>query len=87
MRYNYEINSDLEIRVWDTENPNEKNAPFIYQPHWPNGAEWTDKAEAQTWLDLFIESLENPESEYLPGNSPDEPKKLRLQPEPTDTEA
>jgi len=84
MRFQAEINDKNQIRVWDTENPNELNAPFFYQPNWPNGTEWADKAEAQAWLDLFIESMENPESEYLPGNSPDKPKLPR--PEPIDPE-
>lgn len=80
MRFQSEINEKNEIRVWDTQNPNELNAPFLLQPNWPNGTEWADKAEAQAWLDLFIQSMENPESEYLPGRSPDEPKRLRPEP-------
>jgi hypothetical protein len=82
MKYIYEINESNEIRVWDTQNPNELNAPFFLQPDWPNGTPWTDTAEATAWVELFIESLENPESEFIPGDSPDEPKKLR--PEPTE---
>lgn len=84
MRFEYQINSKKEIRVWDLENPNEKNAPFFLQPNWPNGTAWKDKAEAKAWVELFIDSMENPESEYLPGKSPEEPKRLR--PEPVDPE-
>lgn len=94
----FEINKRNEIRIWDTSNPNENQAPFLYQPTWPNGDRWSDRAEAEDWANVFIESLQNPESEYLPGMSPDEPKRLRPEPveidietglpiEPADTEA
>jgi hypothetical protein len=77
MRYIYEINESNEIRVWDKENPNEYNAPFFYQPDWPNETPWADKEEATAWVELFIETLVNPSYEFLPGDSPDEPKKIR----------
>lgn len=81
MRYIYEINETNAIRVWDTETPNELNAPFFLQPDWPDATPWADRAEAEAWAQVFIESLVNPESEFIPGDSPNEPKKLR--PEPT----
>lgn len=86
MKFRYEINDNLELRLWDLENPNEKNAPFLYQPHWPDGTEWADKSEVQAWVQVFIESRENPDSEFLVGFSPDEPKRLRVQPEVTEEE-
>lgn len=80
MKYKYEINDKNEIRIWDTENPNELNAPFFLQPDYPDGSPWANKLDATAWAELFIESLVNPESEFLPGDSPDEPKKLRPKP-------
>lgn len=77
MRFLYDIDELNQIRVWDTLNPNQNNAPFFFQPHWPDETPWTDKAEATAWVNLFIESLTSPLSEYLPGDSPSEPKRLR----------
>jgi len=75
--YRYEIDSENAVRLWDDANPNPENEPFFYQPDWPNGEPWASKAEAKAWAQLFIESLENPESEFVPGESPDEPRKPR----------
>lgn len=84
MRFQLEITEKKEIKIWDTDNPNELNAPFLNQSSWPDGTEWLNKEEAQAWADLFIESLENPQSEFVAGNSPNEPKRLR--PKPTEEE-
>lgn len=81
MRYVYEINEKNEVRVWDNERPNENNAPFLFQPDWPNGTPWTDRAEAEAWVNLLIDSLLNPTSEYVAGSSPEEPRQLRPQTE------
>jgi hypothetical protein len=77
MSYRFEIDEVNAIRVWDLDHPNKDNAPFFYQPDWPSGIAWADAEEAQAWAELFIESLENPESEFVPGESPDEPRKPR----------
>jgi hypothetical protein len=71
--YRYEIDENNEVRIWDLVNTNEENAPFIYQPHWPNGTAWADAAEATAWAIAFIESLENPTAGLAAGNSPEEP--------------
>lgn len=60
MRYRYEIDSQNIVRVWDDENPNENNAPFFYQPNRPDGLPWTDRADAQAWVDAFIVMLLTP---------------------------
>jgi hypothetical protein len=57
MRYRYEIDDQNAVRIWDDENPNENGAPFFYQPDWPDGTPWADRAEAQGWADAFIEDL------------------------------
>lgn len=80
MRFEYEINKKNEIKVWDLQNPNEKNAPFLLQPTWPNNTAWKDRAEAESWVEVFIESLENPESEFIAGNSPENHPRPRPEP-------
>lgn len=76
-RYRYEIDSENAVRIWDLENPNEINAPFLFQPDWPNATPWADADEAESWALAVIESLENPESEFLAGETPSEPLKPR----------
>ena len=80
-RYRYEIDEQNAIRIWDVENPNEIDAPFFFQPDWPNATPWASKEESTAWVELFIESLENPDSPLLPGDSPEEPSKPRVLPE------
>lgn len=57
MGYRYEINDENAVRVWDDENPNESGVPFFYQPNHPDGRPWTDRAEAQEWVDAFITEI------------------------------
>lgn len=75
--YKYEVDSKNEIKVWDLDSPNENDAPFFYQPTWPDNTPWASKQEATDWAELFIESMSNPESEFIPGDGPDEPRKPR----------
>lgn len=82
MSYRYEIDELNAIRIWDEAKPNEENLPFLFQPDWPNAAPWGDRAEAEAWAELYIESLANPESEFVPGASPEEPRKPRPVVEP-----
>jgi hypothetical protein len=63
MRYSYEINEKVEVRIWDDENPNENGAPFQLQDVHPDGRPWADRAEAQAWVDAFIEHLLAPAPE------------------------
>jgi len=63
MRYRYEINDQNIIRVWDDENSNETGAPFFLQPDHPDGRQWVNRAEAQAWVDAFIEMLLTPAPE------------------------
>lgn len=50
---------------------------FQTQPHWPDGTKWANKIEAENWAKLLIKSLKNPNSEFVPGDSPDKPQKTR----------
>jgi len=76
-RYRYEVDSENALRFWDDENPNENDAPFFFQPDYPNGEPWGTKKAAEDWAKLFIASLEDPESALVPGDSPAEPSKPR----------
>lgn len=40
--------------------------PVIFQPDWPNGTPWVSKNEAETWAQLCIASIENPNAPYAP---------------------
>lgn len=77
----YEIDKDNGVRVYE----DGADVPFRYQPFWPDTTPWANKAEAEAYALLLIESIENPESQYVPGVSPEKPKRPR--PEPTDPEA
>lgn len=73
----YEIDKNFTIKVWNLDETNENDAPFLLQPSWPNRTPWANSEEAKAWAELFVDSLENPDSEFIPGNSPEEPKVLR----------
>jgi hypothetical protein len=81
-RYRFEIDTENAIRIWDNENPNENDAPFMFQPDWPDVTPWANAGESTHWAEVFIASLENPESEFVAGNSPDSHPALRPEPEP-----
>lgn len=59
-RYRVEIDDTNTVRIWDEENPNEFNAPFILQPIHPDGRPWINRVEAQDWLDNFLEEMNTP---------------------------
>ncbi len=68
MRYRYEIDDQHTIRVWDDERPNENGAPFLLQDVHPEGRAWVDHAEAQAWVEAFVEELLTPAIEDYSGN-------------------
>jgi hypothetical protein len=69
-RYRYEIDSANAIRIWDNEVPSPNNAPFFFQPTWPDTTPWASKAEAENWAEVFIENFTNPNYGFEPGESP-----------------
>ena len=81
-RYRFEIDTDNAIRIWDSENPNDNGAPFMFQPDFPDTTPWTDAAQATDWAEVFIASLVDPESELVAGDSPDTHPAIRPEPEP-----
>lgn len=63
MKYSYEISNDLVISVWDTENPNEENKPFLLQPRHPENRDWINLEEAKKWIESLIEEWLKPVEE------------------------
>lgn len=43
-----------------------QEAPFIRQPQWPSGDAWTDAAEARSWAEMYVESMEVDTAPYAP---------------------
>lgn len=39
----------------------------LYQPHWPNGTEWSSAEEAAEWAEMFLESIEDESAPFAPG--------------------
>ena len=58
------------VKIWDLEVSSINDAPNFLQPDWPDGTPWANKEEASSWAEIFIESLKNPYSEFIPGLSP-----------------
>jgi len=83
-RYRFEIDINNAVRLWDNENPNENDAPFMFQPDWPSVIPWADAAQATDWAEVFIAALVDPLSEFVAGNSPDTHPAIR--PEPVEEE-
>jgi len=82
-KYRVEIDTNNTIRIWDNENPNENNAPFMLQPDWPDVSPWENAAQANDWAEVFIASMLDPLSEFVAGNSPDTHPALRPEQEMT----
>ena len=71
-RYTYEVDEDNCVKGFDTENPNEGNAPWLLQPDWPNGAPWASREEAELWAQRWVSFMDN-SANGRPGASPDKP--------------
>lgn len=78
----YEIDETNAIRVYN----DGETVPFCFQPDWPDTTPWADRAEAENWAQLLIESMQNPDAEFIPGVSPDKHPTPKPQPQ-ADTEA
>ena len=58
--FRYEIDENNAIRCWNLDIPDEQGRPFLYQPVNPNGNAWADHAEAEAWVNEFIQELLKP---------------------------
>lgn len=65
----------LENNTVELFNDNQE-APFIRQPHWPNGAAWADAQEACSWAEMYVEAIEVAEAPFAP-NGPGEARKAK----------
>lgn len=77
--YRYEVDETNAVRIWNAADA-EDAAPFLFQPDWPDTTPWASEEEAREWATTYIEALDDPESEFLAGNSPAEPKRIRVAP-------
>jgi len=74
----FEIDKNNTVKIFI----NGQEAPIISQPEWPDMTPWADESEATAWAELFIQSIEDPETEFIPGYGPDQPS--RPKPAPVD---
>jgi len=65
MKYKYEIDDQNAVRVWDLENPNEENKPFLYQPNQSDGTAWESSEQAKNWIEALIEEWNQPVVEVV----------------------
>lgn len=61
------ITDKTEVEIWE----DGAEAPMLRQPNWPDQTPWKDVAEATNWGEIYLEALQNPESEFVAGNGPD----------------
>ena len=55
--YRYHINENNVVEMWNNNNPNENNEPFLYQPDKPDGTPWASYEEAENWCIEKINEL------------------------------
>ena len=64
--YEYEIDSENAIRVWNLDNPITDvpgNPPFMYQPTYPDNTPFEDADTAKEWIENVINN------EWLPAQA------------------
>ena len=71
-RFEYTISDDLVLEMFDKDNPNENNAPFLRQPHRADesGEPFQTREEVVEFAEAIIENLLNPPA---PEPEPEEP--------------
>lgn len=55
-------NNNFAVNIFVSGNP----VPIIFQPDWPNGTQWNNYAEADSWAQLCILSITDPDAPYAP---------------------
>lgn len=66
--YTYEIVNENELYIYKEG----QEIAFMYQPHWPDGSDWTAE-EAENWAVAKINEMQDPDSEYVAGYNSDNP--------------
>jgi len=69
----YEVSSANGVYIYK----DEQEIPMIFQPNWPNGSPFSSVKEAESWAEYYIESTQNPNSEFMAGLSPEEHPRKR----------
>ena len=59
-KFKYEIDENNAIRIWNLEIPNENDAPFLFQPNYPDYTPWESKEAAEEWAINEINTMLNP---------------------------
>jgi hypothetical protein len=68
----YEIENDNTVLVFN----NDETAPFILQPHYPNGEPFESYEDAENWAKAKVEELSDPDALEAP-LGPNLPRKVR----------
>jgi len=68
MAIRYEVTAQNEVLAWNDEL--EQTEPFLYQPHYPDGAPFVDAADAQAWADAWYASFVDPDNNPEAPTSP-----------------
>ena len=55
-----------------------QEAPTLYQPDYPDGTPWESAAEAESWVQLYVASVTDPDAPYAPNG-----RGLAGEPKPT----
>jgi hypothetical protein len=63
LRYEIEYETNA-VRVFY---PN-SDVASLFQPNWPNGDAWADAAEATSWAELYVASIEDEYAPYAPNS-------------------
>lgn len=67
----YEIDENNAVRIWQ----DGQDEPFIYQPFYPNGENFIDRADAENWANAKISEHEDINAPEAPNFHGEEPKK------------
>lgn len=66
----YEIDENNGIRVWHDGQAD----PFIYQPDYPDGTQFIDRNDAESWAQAKIAELTDIDAPMAPNSPNEEPK-------------
>ena len=72
MALSYNVDSNNVVKIYsDTQ-----SEPVIVQPNWPNGTPWASVTEAETWAELCLAAMNDPNAPYAPAGPglPGQPK-------------
>lgn len=62
MTLRYELDADNAVKVFYPDS----DVASLYQPTWPNGDAWANAAEASSWAELYLASINDEAAPYAP---------------------